>query len=147
MAETVEALKALLNQHKDKRVVVLGTTCVGKSTLVEQIPEAEDMDKVLFPQLSEEEKAYVCQEPWTPEIGAEMSRLTKERVVVSPGKPVFGTVLLDADFVILLTANDEILTKRAATRAVSINDVRNMQTHLENDITSSGIPSVVFPVD
>ena len=58
-------VRDILEAHKDERVVVVGTTCTGKSTLLKSIDGALDMDEVLFPQLSEDEVAYVCQKPWT----------------------------------------------------------------------------------
>ena len=75
-------LQALLDEFKDQRAVVLGGACTGKSTLVERLADAQDMDKLVFPLLTEDEKEYVCQTPWTPEIGEVMTRLTKERVKV-----------------------------------------------------------------
>ena len=54
-----------------------------------------DMDELIFPLLSEEEKKYVCTTPWTEEIGQKMDELVRERVKIKKGYPVFGTVLLD----------------------------------------------------
>ena len=36
--ETINALNAIFEKHKNDRICVLGTTCCGKSTLQEQIP-------------------------------------------------------------------------------------------------------------
>lgn len=40
----IDGLKKLLSDHIDKRIVVVGTTCTGKSTLISQIPGARDQD-------------------------------------------------------------------------------------------------------
>lgn len=139
-------LQAVLDKHKDERVVVLGGTCTGKSTLIEHLTGAKDMDKLVFPQLTKEEADYVCQTPWTPEIGETMTRLTKERVKVQPGEPVFGTVMLDADLVVYLKISDGLLKERTATRGVSFEDGKNMQSHIETEITQSGLPVIEFEV-
>lgn len=83
-------LQKIFLENQEKRIVVVATTCSGKSTLLKQIPEAHDMDDLIFPLLSQEESNYVCKTPWTKEIGDTMSRLTKERVRVEAGRPVLG---------------------------------------------------------
>lgn len=139
-------LQAVLDQYKDERVVVLGGTCTGKSTLIEHLVDAKDMDKLVFPLLTKDEADYVCQTPWTPEIGETMTRLTKERVKVQPGKPVFGTVVLDADRIVHLKISDDLLRERTATRGVSFEDAKNMQVHIDAEIAASGLPIVEFEV-
>lgn len=104
-----EKLQALLDANKDKRVVVVGTTCTGKSTFLKTIKGAHDMDELIFPQLSKEEADYVNQSPWTEEIGRTMDRLAKERVNVEKGQPVFGTIVFDNDLIVNLTISDESL--------------------------------------
>lgn len=49
-------LQAVVDQFKDERVVVLGGTCTGKSTLIEHLADAKDMDKLVFPLLTKDEK-------------------------------------------------------------------------------------------
>ncbi len=142
----IRELASLLYVHKDKRVVVVGTTCTGKSTFLENIPTACDMDKLVFPLLTEEEAEYVCQTPWTSEIGKTMDRLVKEKVIVEPGKPVFGTIVLDSDLIIYLRISDELLRQRTASRNVDFEDAKNMQTQIERDITQSKTPVIEFDV-
>ena len=139
-------LQLLLDQYRTERVVVLGGTCTGKSTLVENLSGARDMDTLLFPLLSSEEIEYVCQTPWTPEIGMTMTRLTREKVKVNPGEPVFGTVVLDADRLIYLKISDELLQERTAQRNVSFTDAKNMQQHIEAEMMTSGLPVITFDV-
>lgn len=139
-------LQTLLDTHKDERVIVLGGTCTGKSTLVGHLDGAQDMDKLVFPLLTQDEKDYVCQTPWTPEIGETMTRLTKERVKVEAGKPVFGTVVLDTDRIVYLKISDKLLRERTDKREVSFEDAKNMQAHIEDDIAASGLPVTEFSV-
>src|SRR3989344_6661608 len=94
-----QRLQEILDKNRDKRIVVLGTTCTGKSTLTRKISNARDMDEEVFPLLTKEEADYVCQTPWTPEIGETMERLVRGKVKAEAGKPVFGTVVLDADLI------------------------------------------------
>lgn len=144
--EQSDRLQNLLNEYSDRRVMVMGTTCTGKTTFLENITGASDMDKLLFPQLTSDESDFVNQTPWTPEIGEVMTRLTKERVNVEVGKPVFGTVLLDADLVIYLAISDDLLKERTGLRNSSFDGAKNMQQQIEAEIAESGLPVIEYNV-
>lgn len=144
--ELIVKLQQILDANRDKRIIVVGTTCTGKSTFLQHIPGALDMDALVFPQLTPEEDAYVNQTPWTPEIGATMTRLTKERVRVDPGHPVFGTVLLDTDLIVDLDISDELLRQRTVLRGTNFEDAKNMQQQIKEEIQQSGIPCIGFKV-
>ena len=142
----IEKLQILLESNKDKRVVVVGTTCTGKSTFLQSIKGAHDMDDLLYPQLTKEEADFVNQTPLTEEISRTMDRLAKERVKVEKGQPVFGTIVFDSDFIINLKISDELLRQRVRSRNVSFEDAKNMQKYIEEDVEKSGIPKIDFPV-
>lgn len=144
--QQAQNLKAILDQHKHQRIVVVGTTCTGKSTLLKHIPEGVDMDEVIFSQLTAEENAFVCQSPWTEEIGREMDRLAKKYVRVEPDHPVFDTIVFDSDLVIELKISDELLRKRTGLRSAQFEDAKNMQKQIEQEIEDSGVPVIEFPV-
>lgn len=141
-------LQRLFLKHADEKVAVLGTPCVGKSTILRHIPEARDMDAILFSQLSPAEKQLVFRKPWSPSVGQEMKRLACSKIAVSPGHPVFATVVLEVDFIIYLKIDDELLQKRVALRQQdrrqALEDVKGIQNQLEADILKSGIPFVEF---
>ena len=139
----IEELAKIFEDNKDKRICVLGTTCTGKTTIINNLHIGEDMDELIFPLLSKEEEDYVCQTPWTPEIGAKMDELVKERLVIQAGAPLFGTVLLDADLIIYLHISDELLWERSQLRNVDFADAKNMQTRIEAEIKRSGINYIV----
>ena len=48
----INKLQDLLNKNRDKKVVVIGTTCAGKTTFLKEIKNAFDMDKLIFPLLT-----------------------------------------------------------------------------------------------
>lgn len=143
-SSVVAGLTALLAQHEHERVIVVGTTCVGKSTLLKQIPEGRDQDAEVFACMSKEEAQYVCQTPWTEEIGATMNRHVRNYVKSKAGSPVFGTVVIDCDFIIELSISDELLKQRVAARKVNFADAKNMQSALHQNVLSSGIPYTEF---
>ena len=79
-----EELIQIFNENKDKRICVLGTTCTGKTTLIDKINMGLDMDKEIFPLLSKEETEYVCRTPWTEEIGQKMDELVRTKLSIKP---------------------------------------------------------------
>lgn len=142
--ELISKLSQILNENADKRVVVVGTTCTGKSTFLKNIQNTHDMDELVFPQLSKEEHDYVCSHPWTPEIGNKMISLTKEKIKIEPGKPVFGTIVLDSDLIVYLQISDELLKQRTELRGAKFEDAKNMQNQIEEEINKSNIPVLNF---
>ncbi|MBU2052749.1 MAG: hypothetical protein V1788_03485 [Nanoarchaeota archaeon] len=54
--KAIDKLKDLLKNNENKRIVVVGTSCIGKSTILKGISEAQDMDELIFPRLSKKRK-------------------------------------------------------------------------------------------
>ncbi len=142
----IEQLKEIFDNNTDKRILVIGTTCTGKSTLIKNLGIGLDMDKVIFPLLTKEETDYVCQTPWTKEIGKKMTYLVKTKLKIQPGEPLFGTVLIDCDLIVYLHINDEILKKRTTLRNVDFTNAKNMQTEIEDEIKNSNIKVITLEV-
>ena len=140
----INKLQDLLNKNRDKKVVVIGTTCTGKTTFLKGIKNAFDMDKLIFPLLTKEEKEYVCQSPWTSEIGKTMNELVKERIKIEKDKPLFGTVLLDCDLIIYLKISDKLLKERVSKRKSDFIDAKNMRRSIDKQIKNSDISMVEF---
>ena len=142
----IEELIQIFNNNSDKRICVLGTTCTGKTTLINKSNIGVDMDKEIFPLLTEEETEYVCRTPWTEEIGNKMDELVRTKLSIKPGTPMFGTVLLDCDLIIYLHIDDELLFERTKLRNVDFNNAKNMQQSIEEEIRKSNIPTITIEV-
>lgn len=142
----IEELKDIFNNNKDKRILVIGTTCTGKSTLIKNLGIGLDMDKIIFPLLTKEESDYVCQTPWTKEIGEKMTYFVKTKLKIQQGEPLFGTVLIDCDLIVYLHISDELLKKRAELRKVDYTNAKNMQTEIEEELKTSNINVITLEV-
>lgn len=143
---SIANLPRIFAENKNKRICVLGTTCTGKTTLINRLNIGEDMDNLVFPLLTQEEKDYVCQTPWTEEIGQMMDELTRAKLTVKPGTPLFGTVLLDCDLIIYLHIDDDLLYERTTLRNVDFENAKNMQSAIEREIYTSNIETIVLEV-
>ena len=142
----IEELSKIFEDNSDKRICVLGTTCTGKTYLINATNMGLDMDKEIFPLLTQEETDYVCQTPWTEEIGSKMDELVRTKLSIKPGVPMFGTVLLDCDLIVYLHINDELLLERAKLRNVDFMNAKNMQQKIEEEIKKSNIPTIYIEV-
>lgn len=146
----VERLQTLLAQNCDKRICIVGTSCVGKTTLLDELPGVLDMDDLLFgniekgmePLLNKEEIAYVCG-PWTPEVGKFMAQRAQELIEIEVGSPVIGTIVFPADVVIEITTPDDVLRERIQRRGMNENDVFAMKAQIESKIDQLGIERIV----
>lgn len=143
----IEELNQIFESNKDKRICVLGTTCTGKSTLIDKLDQGVDMDKEIFPLLTDEERDYVCQTPWTKEIGKKMDDLVRTKLSIKPGVPMFGTVLLDCDLIVYLHIDDELLEKRTESRNADFDDAKNMQQKIEDEIDRSTIETIKIEIN
>ena len=145
--ELEKTLEGIFNENQNKRIVVLGTTCCGKTTIVKKLTYTRDMDKEIFPLLSKEETDYVCQQPWTEEIGEKMDQLVRERLKAIHGRPLFGTVYVDADLVVFLKLHRDILEEQCKLRNVSITDAINMEDKMEIEISQKLIECITLEIN
>ena len=133
ITETVNTLNAIFEKHNHDRVCVIGTTCAGKTTLLEQLPNCLDMDEIAFSNITEEEAAFISQTPWTKEIGDAVDRIVFRNVNIKPGRPVFGTVIVDCEAVVYLDISDDLLRKHCEKRGAAFQDTKKMKEAIEGD--------------
>jgi len=143
----IDELKKIFDENKDRRICVLGTSCTGKTTLINKLNIGVDMDEEIFPLLTHVETEYVCSTPWTEEIGNKMDELVRTKLKIIPGIPMFGTVLLDCDLIIYLYINDELLLERTKLRNVDYKSAKEMQLNIEEEIKNSNIPTIYIEVE
>ncbi|VVB79992.1 Uncharacterised protein [uncultured archaeon] len=142
LLDLVDKLGKIFLENKEKRIIVVGTTCTGKTFLTGHLKGSIDMDEYIFPLLTKKEKDSVCTFPWTPKIGQKMTSLVREKLKVKPGQPVFGTVVLDADLIIYLKIRDKLLKERSQLRKVNFEDAKNMQKQIESEIKKVNVPVI-----
>ena len=147
----VEKISHIFSSNAEKRICVVGASCVGKSTLLHYLPEAVDMDDLLFgneqkgikPLFTQQERDYVCG-PWTPEVGQFMTKKAHELINIEAGHPVFGTIVFPSDLVIEISVPDAVLRERIRQRNAHEQEVFDMKRHIETEIERSGIETIVI---
>ena len=143
---SIDNLLTIFNENSNKRICVLGTTCTGKTTLINELNIGIDMDKEIFPLLTQQETDYVCSTPWTEEIGEKMDELVRTKLSIKSGTPMFGTVLLDCDLIVYLHISDELLLERTKLRNADFGNAKGMQMKIESEIRNSGIDTITLEV-
>ena len=138
ISETLNTLRAIFEKHKDERVCVIGTVCVGKSTILCQLDEygCEDLDAVLWPFIPEEDMVQFNQyanQPWTTDFSDEIDRLIYKYAKVKCGRPLFTSVIIDCEAVIYLDISDALLAKHCLARESSFEDSMKIKEAIEND--------------
>ncbi len=143
---SIDNLLTIFNENSNKRICVLGTTCTGKTTLINELKIGVDMDKEIFPLLTQQETDYVCSTPWTEEIGEKMDEFVRTKLSINLGSPMFGTVLLDCDLIVYLHISDELLLERTKLRNADFMNAKNMQKKIEDEIRNSGLDIIILEV-
>ena len=149
--KVLEKIKKIFADNINKKICVVGSSCVGKSTLLNYLPEAIDMDDLLFGNkekgipalLTDKEIEYVCG-PWTHEIGQFMTKKAHELIKIEAGYPVFGTTVFPSDLVVEIVVPDTILRERIIRRNANEKDVFKMKEQIELEIEKSGIEKIVI---
>jgi len=116
--ETINALKAIFEKHKNERVCVVGTMCCGKTTLIKQLSQYNciDADDEFWSQIPKKEIENLSQTPITKEIIDTIYKLMHEKITVKPGFPLFGVAILDCEAVVYLDISEKLLKERCKKR-------------------------------
>lgn len=105
MKEETKKMKEILEQNKDKRVLILGTEYSGKKEILKNLKIGEDYDEILN-HLLEEKYGYVY-------ITESEREVVKKTMAVKKGVPMFSEHLLDCDLIIFLYTNEKVLKLKA----------------------------------
>jgi len=133
ISDTINTLEAIFEKHKQERVCVLSTTCVGKTTMIGQMPRCVDVDVLLGERMTAEEIAFCSQVPWTEEIGDVYGKIMAERVKVEPGHPLFCSMVMNCEVVVYLDISDEVLLRHCQKRGVDFQYALQMKEEIEKD--------------
>lgn len=144
--KTVEELRSVLTKNRDKKITVIGTTCVGKSTFLREISAGVELRK-LAPPFTDKEKDFYYHAPLTKENNDTMRALVAKRAFVKAGQPAFGTAIANGtELVVYLTIDDELLKKRVLDRKVNFEYAKIMQGFIDEEVRESGLPVIKIAV-
>jgi hypothetical protein len=131
--DTINTLEAIFEKHKHERIIVLSTTCVGKSTINKIKPKWVDVDILLGECMTTEEIAFCSQIPWTEEIGEVYGKIMVERVKVKPGYPLFCSCVIDCEVIVYLDISKKNLQIHCKKRNVDFEYALQMKEEIEKE--------------
>jgi dephospho-CoA kinase len=140
--ETLSALKAIFEKHRNERICVVGTMCCGKTTLINQLKEYNciDMDDTFWPLASGQEVEFYSQRPFTKAMNDSLFKLFYKRITAKPDFPLFGVYILDCEVVVYLDIAESLLKEYCEKRGdTDFIDASNLKKWLEDDLDSHKI--------
>ncbi|MCL1843661.1 MAG: hypothetical protein FWF79_07600 [Defluviitaleaceae bacterium] len=144
----IQKLKEIFESNEDKRILVLGTTCVGKTTLLKNFPEGRDMDSLVWELLPKEAQDELSTPTWTDE----MSKTWREYVIkakqiikIGHGYPLFAATSFDSDIIVYLNIDEKILRERTTKRGIDYKIALENDKRIKEEIRVANLP--VFVVD
>ena len=139
IGETLNTLKAIFEKHKHERICVIGTMCVGKTTIISRLPEYNciDMDDEFWPQMPKEHIEILSQKPITEEIIGTICKLISKKITVKVGCPLFGISILNCEAVVYLDISLNLLKKHCKSRGdTALADALFVKNVIEQDWNS-----------
>jgi len=146
---TIQKLKEIFENNTEKRILVLGTTCAGKTTLLKSLPECRDMDGLVWALLSKEAQKELDNPSWTDD----MSKTWREHVIkakqiikIEAGHPLFAATSFDSDMVVYLNISENILRERTTNRGVDYEVAVANDGRIKEEIRVAKLPTVVVDI-
>ena len=145
--DIVIELKEIFSSNIDKRILVLGATCVGKTTLLKHFPECHDMDTLVWGLLPKEKQEKLSCPNWTDE----MSKIWREYVIkakqiikIEAGYPLFAATSFDSDIIVYLSIDEDTLRERTRNRNIDYTVAAENDERIKKEIELSNLPVIVI---
>ena len=147
--DIVQKLRTIFENNTDKRILVLGTTCAGKTTLLKNFQECCDMDALVWELLPKEIQEKLSCPSWTDD----MSKTWREYVIkakqiikIEAGHPLFAATSFDSDMIVYLAINENTLRERTISRNISYEIAMENDKRIKEEIRISNLPVVVIDI-
>jgi deoxyadenosine/deoxycytidine kinase len=131
--DTINTLNAIFEKHQHERIVVLTTTCVGKTEMIKLMPQWIDADVLLGQSITDEEIIDAIQS----QKGVKYIRIYEKKlykkIKITPGIPVFGSCVIDCDVLVYLDISEKNLLSHCQKRGRDFNFVLELKEEIEND--------------
>jgi len=147
--DTIQKLKEIFISNSEKRILVLGTSCAGKTTLLKSLPECLDMDTLVWELLPKEFQEKLSCSTWTDEmseIWREYVIKAKQIVKIEPGHPLFASTSFDSDIIVYLNIDENILRERTNKRNVKYEVAEANNNRIKEEIRVSNLPVIVIDI-
>jgi len=148
--KALDKLRKIFAENSDKRICVVGFSCIGKSTLVRDLPECLDFDDIVWQQMPKKvyDELKSIPEPWdetTMTIWKEYVKNT--HVNIKLRQPVFSIRVEDCDLLVYLTLDEKEHRNRVAKRKKDFELLANHRAKIEKAVKESNLPTITVKLD
>jgi len=147
--DTVQKLRQIFYENSDKRILVLGTMCAGKTTLVKSLPECLDQDEICWALLPKELEEKLSKGSWTQEMVKSWNEHVEnatQTVEIEAGRPLFGGSIFKSDIIVYLNINEETLRERAKRRNADYEVASNYNNEIKKKLKATNLPVIVVDI-
>ena len=146
---TSQKLRQIFDENHDKRILVLGTTCAGKTTLVQSFPESRDMDVICWALRPKELVDFMDKGPWTEETteawGKHVENMTRV-VEIEPGHPLFAGAMFKGDMIVYLNVSEKTLRERTKKRGMEYESAQGYNNQIKEMLKTTELPVIVINI-
>ena len=148
----VQELKKIFAENITKRIIILGTNCCGKTTLIRNhFPECFDIDLIVLSQMSEEMRNEFVEAswPWTEKLKETWDKNyseTMKSLKIEAGHPLFSAVIFDSDIIVYLNIDEKTLYDRTKMRDYDYELAVECNNYLKEYIKTTNLPVIVVDV-
>jgi len=147
--DTIRKLKEIFESNIEKRILVLGTTCLGKTTLLKNFPECLDMDSLVWELMPKETQIELSTPSWTDEMSKtwrEYVIKAKEIIKIEVGHPLFAATSFDSDIIVYLNIDEKTLRERTEKRGTDYKVAEENDMRIKEEIRVANLPTFVVDI-
>ena len=147
--DTIQKLRQIFDENSDKRILILGTSCAGKTTLAKSLPECVEQDNLVWETLPKELQENLKNNAWTEEmikIWGEYVDKSTQIIGIEAGRPMFATTIFDSDIIVYLNINEKTLCERAKKRNVAYETAANYNNEIKEKLKAVNLPVIVVDI-
>ena len=151
----ISELRNVFAQNSDKRISVVGASCIGKTTLLRNLQGCIDGDDIVWAQIPKEVfiKLKSASEPWAEDIVDIFKGYAKSVIFeIKTGQPVFNCGVfnqgeLDCDLIVYLNLKDDKYIERVTKRGKDPDTMLRHKAKVERAVRESGVPVITVSLD
>ena len=127
----------------------MGTTCLGKTTLLKNLPECLDMDALIWELLPKETKEELSSPSWTDEMSKTWRAhviKAKQIIKIEAGQPLFAATSFDSDMIVYLNIDKDTLRERTEKRNIKYEIAVENDKRIKEEIRVANLPVIVVDI-
>lgn len=147
--DTIQKLKKIFDRNSSKRILVMGTTCAGKSTLIKSLPECLDQDDICWALLPKELEEKLSRGSWTQEMIESWNKHVENAtqiVEIEAGRPLFGASMFKSDIIVYLNINENTLRERTSKRGIKYEMAESYNNKIKEMLKAIDLPVIVIDI-